>query len=329
MAVPQKVLTNADLEQMVDTSDAWIVERTGIRERRVASDEESTSTFAIQASHEALRDAKLSPEDVDLVLCATCSGDYPWPATACIVQGELGLKNAAAFDLSAACAGFCYGLRVAASLIESGACEHVLLVAADTLTRYVDWSDRSTCILFGDGAGAVVLGPVDEPYGVLASSWGADGERVTSLYVPAGGTRLPITCQALEARLDKMVMHGGEVFKFAVRIMQEACLTALRNAQITPEQVDLFIPHQANIRIIRSAAEKMRLEEDRVFVNVDRYGNTSAASIPIALYEAVEQGRVHDGDVLVFVGFGAGLTWSANVVRWGPTRQAARGEQVP
>jgi len=316
MAVPERVLTNADLEQMVDTSDEWIVSRTGIRKRRVASSSECTSTFAVRAGQEALNRSGLQPEDIDLVLCATCSGDYPWPATACIVQDALGLRGAAAFDLSAACAGFCYGLEVASALIEAETARHVLLIGADTLTRYVDWTDRSTCILFGDGGGAVVLGPCEGNCGVLGSAWGAVGEHAQSLYVPGGGTRTPLTHEALEARLDKMIMRGGEVFKFAVRIMGEACLEALDRAGVTPDEVDLFVPHQANIRIIRAAAERMGLPMDKVFVNVDRYGNTGAASIPIALYEALNEGRVRPGDILVFVGFGAGLTWAANVVRW-------------
>lgn len=316
MALPERVLTNADLERIVDTSDEWIVERTGIRERRVAGENESTSDFAIPASQEALNDAGVRPEDLDLVLCATCSGDYPWPATACVVQGALGASRAAAFDLSAACAGFCYGLSVAASLIESGAMRYVLLVGADTLTKYVDWSDRRTCILFGDGAGAVILGPCEQREGVLGSALGCDGAHVQSLYVPAGGTRMPVTEDRLAGRLDKMVMRGGEVFRFAVKIMGEACLRALENSGLTTDEVSLFIPHQANIRIIRAAAERMGLDEGRVFNNVERYGNTSAASVPIALAEAVRSGRIARNDVLVFVGFGAGLTWAANVVRW-------------
>jgi 3-oxoacyl-[acyl-carrier-protein] synthase-3 len=316
MAVPDRVLTNDDLAAIVATSDEWIVSRTGIRERRIAGPEEATSDLAIAASRDALADAGMQPTDVDLVLCATCTGDYLWPSTACLVQDGIGAARAAAFDLSAACAGFCYGLEVAASLIESGAVGCVLLVGADTLTKHLDWADRSTCVLFGDGAGAVVLTRCSPGYGVLGSTMGADGSHARSLYVPAGGTRMPLTADMIAQRKDKMLMRGAEVFRFAVRIMGEACLAALRTAHLSSGDVNLFIPHQANIRIIRAAAQRMGLSEDRMYNNVERYGNTSAASVPIALTEAVRSGRARSGDVLVFVGFGAGLTWGANVVRW-------------
>jgi 3-oxoacyl-[acyl-carrier-protein] synthase-3 len=322
MAVPEKVLTNADLEKMVDTSDEWIFTRTGIRERRIAADDEFTSDLGTAACVRALADAGLTGADVDLVLCATCSGDYLWPATACIIQGRVGAVGAQAFDLSAACAGFVYGLQVAGALVATRAIDCALVVGADTLTRHVDWSDRATCVLFGDGAGAVVVGPAAPGEGLLASAMGADGTRVGSLYVPAGGTREPVSPGALALKRDKMIMNGPEVFKFAVRIMGEACMEALERAGLTPDEVSLFVPHQANIRIIRAAAERMRLSDDRVFTNVDRYGNTSAASVPIALAEAVQSGRVNRGDVLVFVGFGAGLTWGANVVRWSRDERA-------
>lgn len=326
MAVPRRVVTNADLERIVNTSDEWIVSRTGIRERRIVSDGECTSLLAAEASRMALEDAGVSADRLDIVLCATCSGDYLWPATACIVQNEIGAGTAQAFDISAACAGFVYGVQLAGALIQSGAAEHVLVIGADTLSRHVDWSDRSTCVLFGDGAGAVVMGPVHAGDGLLGSAMGADGSRVHSLYIPAGGTRNPLTCELLTQRRDKLVMNGPEVFKFAVRIMGEACLSALENAGLTPEDVDLFVPHQANIRIIRAAAQRMALTDERVFTNVDRYGNTSAASVPIALCEAVASGRVNKGSVLVFVGFGAGLTWGANVLRW--TRDEAKQASV-
>lgn len=316
MAVPERVLTNSDLERMVNTSDEWIVTRTGIRERRIAGADECTSDLATAACRLAVDDAGIDPQELDLVLCATCTGDYLWPATACIVQERLGAARAAAFDLSAACAGFCYGLQVAASLVQSGAMRYVLLVGADTMSKHVDWQDRSTCVLFGDGAGAVVVGPCGAGSGVLGSAMGADGSRARCLYVPAGGTKTPLNTMLLEERADKMRMQGAEVFRFAVRIMGEACLDALSQAGMGADDVDLFIPHQANIRIIRAAAQRMGLSEDRLYNNVDRYGNTSAASVPIALTEAVHAGRVRAGDVLVFVGFGAGLTWGANVVRW-------------
>lgn len=325
MAVPSRVLRNEDLESMVDTSDEWIRTRTGIRERRVADENTATSDLAIEACRAALEDADFPASSVDAVVCATCSGDYPWPATACIIQHAIGALRAAAFDLSAACAGFCYALEVGRAMITAGSAEHVLVVGADMLTRFVDWTDRATCVLFGDGAGAVLLGPCGTDEGILASVMGCDGARVHSLYVPAGGTRTPITCDALERRLDKMVMDGREVFRFAVQIMGEACEAALRRAGVSVSDVRLFIPHQANLRISKAAAEHMGLDNERVFNNIDRYGNTSAASVPIALYEAVSAGMVKRGDLIVLVGFGAGLTWAANVIRWSRDEGAPGG----
>ncbi|MBM3494055.1 MAG: ketoacyl-ACP synthase III [Armatimonadetes bacterium] len=316
MAVPERVVTNADLERVVDTSDEWIVTRTGIRERRVVSDGECTSDLAAEACLRALADANVGADQVDLVLCATCTGDYIWPATACLVQDRIGAIGSQAFDVAAACAGFVYGVQLAGALVQAGAIERALVVGADTMTRHVDWSDRKTCVLFGDGAGAVVLGPTTAGDGLLGSAMGADGSRARAIYLPGGGTRMPLTAELLERRLDKLVMDGSEVFRFAVRIMAEACAAALLRAGLSADDVDLFLPHQANIRIIKAAAERMGLSDDRVYNNVDRYGNTSAASVPIALCEAVGEGRVARGDLLVFVGFGAGLTWGANVVRW-------------
>lgn len=316
MAVPSRVVTNADLEQIVDTSDEWIFTRTGIRERRIAGPGEYTSDLATDACRQALSDAEVDAKDIDLVLCATTSGDHLWPATACLVQDRIGAQGAQAVDISAACAGFVYGLQMAGALIQTGAVRKALVVGADTLSRHVDWTDRSTCVLFGDGAGAVVLGQVPAGYGLLGSAMGADGSRFGDLLIPAGGTRMPLTPELLAERKDKLLMHGQEVFKFAVRIMGESCLAALDRAGMTPDDVNLFIPHQANVRIIHAAAERMRLPKERVFTNLDRYGNTSAASVPIALCEAVRMGRVRQNDVLVLVGFGAGLTWGANVVRW-------------
>ncbi len=316
MAVPERTVTNADLERTLDTSNEWIVSRTGIRERRIAGPNEFTSDLATEACRQALDDAGIAPDEIELVLCATTSGDHLWPATACLVQDRIGAHGAQALDISAACAGFVYGLQMAGALIQTGAIRNALVVGADTLSRHVDWSDRATCVLFGDGAGAVALGPVPDGYGLLGSAMGADGSRFGSLLVPAGGTRMPLTPDLLRERKDKLMMHGHEVFRFAVRIMGEACRRALERSGLTADDVSLFIPHQANIRIIRAAAERMRLPDERVFTNVDRYGNTSAASVPIALCEAVKLGRVGNDDVLVFVGFGAGLTWGANVVRW-------------
>jgi 3-oxoacyl-[acyl-carrier-protein] synthase-3 len=316
MAVPERIVTNADLERLVDTSNEWIVARTGIRERRVVAEGECTSDLAAEACLRALDDAGAAAESVDLVLCATCSGDYIWPATACVIQDRIGASGAQAFDISAACSGFVYGLQLAGALIQTGAIERALVVGADTLSRQVDWTDRATCVLFGDGAGAAVVEACAPGDGLLASAMGSDGSRARAIYVPGGGTKMRLTPEALALRLDRIVMEGAEVFRFAVRIMSDACEAALRRAGLCVGDVDLFVPHQANIRIIRAAADRMGLAPERVFNNVERYGNTSAASVPIALAEAVAAHRVRRGDVLVFVGFGAGLTWGANVLRW-------------
>jgi 3-oxoacyl-[acyl-carrier-protein] synthase-3 len=316
MAVPDRILTNADLEKMVDTTDEWIVTRTGMKERRICGPEDTTSSLSIEAARRALDDAGVAPEDLDLVICATATGDYIWPATACILQDVLGAKRAAAFDLTAACAGFVFGLATASGFIQSGAMRRILVVGADTLTKQVNWQDRATCILFGDGAGAAVLGPCPSGEGVLASAMRSDGGGLELIMLPAGGTRNPVTPEAIAQKQNCIHMRGAEVYRFAVKIMGDISLDALCKADLTPKDVDLFIPHQANIRIIQAAADRMNLPPEKVFINVHRYGNTSAASIPIALVEARQEGRVHRGDVLVFVGFGAGLTWGANVVRW-------------
>jgi 3-oxoacyl-[acyl-carrier-protein] synthase-3 len=316
MAVPDKVLTNADLEKMVETNNEWIVTRTGIEERRITTPEETSATLGLAAARRALEDAGVAAEELDLIICATATGDYPWPATACLIQAQLGAKRAAAFDLSAACSGFTYALATASGFVQSGAMRRVLVIGVDTLTKQLDWTDRGTCILFGDGAGAAVLGPCAPDEGILASSLGADGTGFEQIWLEAGGCKVPVSEGAVAERRHFIHMRGSEVYKFAVKIMGEVSLDALCRANLKPEDVDLFIPHQANIRIIKAAAERMSLPWDKVFVNVHKYGNTSAGSIPIALTEAVQQGRVKRGDVLVFVGFGAGLTWGANVVRW-------------
>lgn len=316
MAVPNKVVTNADLENLVETNNEWIVSRTGIEERRITTDEEGSSSLGLTAAQRALANAGISPNDLDLIICATATGDYPWPSTACIIQEKLGAFRAAAFDLSAACSGFTYALATAAGFIQTGAMRRVLVIGVDTLTKQVDWTDRGTCILFGDGAGAVVLGPCGTDEGILASSLGADGRGFDQIWLEGGGNRLPVTLEVMEERRNCIRMKGAEVYKFAIKIMGEVSLAALGCANLTPADVDLFIPHQANIRIINASAQRMGLSPAKVFINVQKYGNTSAGSIPMALAEAVEQGRVKRGDVLVFVGFGAGLTWGANVVRW-------------
>jgi 3-oxoacyl-[acyl-carrier-protein] synthase III len=318
MYVPERVLTNADLERVVDTSDEWIVSRTGIRERHIVSDDrETTATMAVRAARRALRVANLAPSQVDLVIVATTMPDYPFPATACLVQDALGAVRAGAFDLGAACSGFIYALSVASSFIRSGAADHVLVIGSETLSRMADWTDRNTCVLFGDGAGAVVLSASTERSGVLASELGSDGSGGELLIVRAGGSRAPASYNTVSNGGHYLWMNGREVFRFATTIMPKATEAVVRSAGWQLADLDLVIPHQANIRIIESSIKRLGLPPERFFVNVERYGNTSAASIPIALCEAVAQGRVHPGDKLVLVGFGAGLTWAAAAVEWG------------
>lgn len=316
MCVPDRIVTNDDLAKIVETSDEWIASRTGIRQRRVADAETTTSDLAAIAAQRALADAHMDAADLDLILCATTSGDYVWPATACVVQERLGAKRAAAFDLSAACSGFCYGLATAAGFIQSQAMRRVLVIGADTLTKQMNWQDRGTCILFGDGAGAAVLTACNSEEGILSSLLGADGSGLESVWIPAGGTKTPTTTETIEAKLNCIAMRGQEVYRFAVKIVPEAILEALKRACLRPSDVSLLILHQANIRIVNAVAERLDIPKENVFVNLDRYGNTSAASVPLALTEAAQQGRLLRGDVVVTCGFGAGLTWAVNVIRW-------------
>jgi len=314
--VPEKILTNFDLENMVETNNEWIVERTGISERRIADENVPTSEIAIHAAENALKNAGVSPEEIDLIIFATLTPDTVIPSAACIIQNKLKAVNAAAFDLSAACSGFVYGISVGSQFIKSGMYKKVLVVAAETLSKLVNWEDRNTCILFGDGAGAAVLSQVEEGYGILGIELGADGSGGDFLNVPASGSLHPATTKTIEDKLHYIHMNGSEVFKFAIKIMGEAALKSLDVAGLKPEDIDCLIPHQANIRIIKSAAKRLSLPMDKVVVNVDKYGNTSAASIPIALSEAVESSRIKKGDVVVLVGFGAGLTWASCVMKW-------------
>jgi len=318
MAVPDRILTNDELSTMVDTSDEWIRSRTGIRERHVVDDStQTTSSLATQAARAALEVADLTPRQLDTIIVATVTPDYPFPSTACLVQDGLGAVRASAFDLNAGCSGFVYGLSLGTSLIASGQAEHVLVIGAETLSRITDWSDRNTCVLFGDGAGAVILALGQNGGGVRASVMGADGSGGDLLIVPAGGSRQPASAQTVADGKHHIHMSGREVFRFATRIMAEATREVVQRAGWELDEISLVIPHQANQRIIDASTKRLKLDRERVFSNVDRYGNTSAASIPIALCEAVEQDRIKPNDRLVLVGFGAGLTWAAAALEWG------------
>ena len=314
--IPQRVLTNDDLSRMVDTSDEWIRTRTGIRERHIAKDGETTASMAVQASRQALEVARLNPTQLDLIIIATATPDYIFPATACLVQDTLGATRAAAFDLSAGCSGFIYGLNVAAHLLSSKAYQTALVVGAETLSRITDWSDRASCVLFGDGAGAVILQAGVNEGGVLATTLGSDGSGGDVLRLPAGGSFAPASHQTVEAGLHFIHMKGREVFRFAINEMPAATREVLEKAGLSLDDLDLLIPHQANQRIIEAAARFLDLPPEAVYSNLEWYGNTSAASIPIALSEAVEEGRIQTGDLVVCVGFGAGLTWGAAAIRW-------------
>ncbi len=314
--IPRRVLTNDDLSRMVDTSDAWIRTRTGIRERRLAEDSETTASMAIQAARQALEVAELNPAQLELIIVATVTPDYFFPATACLVQDALGATRAAAFDLSAGCSGFVYGLSIAAHLLSAGAYRAALVIGAETLSRITNWTDRNTCVLFGDGAGAVVLQAGENEGGVLATVLGADGSGEDLLWLPAGGSRMPASHQTVAEGLHFIQMKGREVFRFAVRAIPAATREVLEEAGLSLADLNLLIPHQANQRIIEAATRALDLPSEAVYSNLERYGNTSAASIPIALSEAVEEGHIQPGDLVVCVGFGAGLTWGATAIRW-------------
>ena len=314
--VPQRVLTNDDLAQMVDTSDEWIRARTGISERHIAADGETTASMSIKAARRALEMAGVEPSQLDLIIVATATPDYLFPATACLVQDALGATHAGAFDLAAGCTGFVYGFSVAAGLISSGAYENILIVGAETLSRITDWNDRNTCVLFSDGAGAVLLQANEARGGVLSTLLGADGSGGDLLNLPGGGSQNPASHQTVAEGLHHIRMRGRQVFRFAVRTMPAATRQVLERAGLEVSDLNLLIPHQANQRIIESSARALDLPPEAVFSNVEWYGNTSAASIPIALCDAVEQGRIRQNDLMVCVGFGAGLTWAAAAVRW-------------
>jgi len=312
-AVPDKVLTNEDMAKFVDTSDEWIRTRTGIRERRVADENTSSSDLALTAVKKALAMAKSDPSEIELIIVGTSTPDTLFPSTACIIQGKIGAVNAAAFDVSAACSGFNYALTAAHAFFMTGNYKKALVVGTDTLAKYLDWTDRGTCVLFGDGAGAVVLEACDEGHGMLADHLSADGKGAASLVMPGGGSRDPRPKSEKERCIR---MEGKEVFKFAVKALETSLITALEKAGLTTKDVDLLIPHQANIRIIDHTIKKLSIPAEKVFINLHKYGNTSAASIPLALDEAYRDGRVKKGDIIALVGFGAGLTTGANILKW-------------
>ncbi|MCS7091334.1 MAG: beta-ketoacyl-ACP synthase III [Verrucomicrobiota bacterium] len=314
--VPARVLRNADLERMVDTTDQWITTRTGIKERRLAAENEFTSDLATEAARRALQHAGVPPEAVDLIIVCTITPDMPFPATACLVQARLGATRAAAFDLEAACSGFLYGLEVGQQFVISRTYDTVLVIGAEKLSSIIDWKDRNTCVLFGDGAGAVVLQHRPHSHGLLTTVMGADGTRADALCMPGGGSRCPASTVSVAARLHYLRMDGRETFKNAVTAMHRAAEEALKRCGLRVEDLRCIIPHQANRRIIDAVAERLGARPDQVFVNVDRYGNTSAASVVIALDEAVKSGRIRKGDYVMLVAFGAGLTWAAAVLEW-------------
>ena len=313
---PEGILTNAELEKMVETSDDWITSRTGIKQRRKAAPGEYTSQFAVRAARQAIDRAGLQADDIDLIFCATVSPDQILPSTGCIIQAELGANKAAAMDLVAACSGFLYGLTLADTMIRTGQSKYALVIGAEVLTQYVDYTDRNTCILFGDGAGAAVLGPVDGDRGILGARIRSDGRYLEQLYSPGGGTRRPATAATLAAGDHFFKMKGNELFKVAVRSMTDISREVLEEAGLSATDVKLFIPHQANQRITDGVASKLKVESERVYSNIAMHGNTSAASIPIALDECVEAGRISAGDLVLMASFGGGVTWGGVLVRW-------------
>ncbi len=328
--VPERVLTNRDLERMVGTTDEWIVKRTGIRERRIVGDDETTSSMATRAARAALQRAGVAGRDLDAIIVGTTTPDYLLPTAAALVQEQLGAQRAGIFDLGAACAGFIYGLAVARGLIAAGTARRVLVIGAETISRYVDWTDRSTCVLFGDGAGAVLVEASTTARGIASTVLHGDGSKRAHLTVLGGGSKHPPTAASVREGLHYIRMNGNEVFKLAVPSMASAAQEALTLAGLRCEDVDLLVPHQANLRIIDAVAKRLHLDRSKVFVNIQKYGNTSAASIPIALCEAVAEGRVRQGDYLVFAAFGGGMTWGAALVEWTapPTKRLAAREKA-
>jgi 3-oxoacyl-[acyl-carrier-protein] synthase-3 len=315
-SVPPRIVTNDELSKHVDTTDEWIVTRTGIRERRIVADGVATSDIAVEAAHEAIRNAGVTPEQIDLIIVGTASPDMLFPATACLVQDRIGATRAGAFDASAACSSWAYGVAMGHAAIASGTADTVLVIGAETLSRIVDWSDRATSVLFGDAAAAVVLRPCTPDEGFLSFHLGSDGSGASWIALPGGGSRRPASHESVDARDHYLKMNGREVFKFAVRTIPRAIERVVASAGLSIDEIDCFIPHQANVRIIQAAAERLGQPMDRFFINVEQYGNTSSASVPVALYEAAVAGRIRPGSRVVFVAFGGGLTWGAAAMRW-------------
>ncbi len=315
-ALPEKVITNFDLEKMVDTSDKWITERTGIKERRQAAPDETTSTLSVKAAKKALEMAGIEPEQLDLIICSTISPDMPLPATASIIQRELGAGTCCAFDLAAACSGFLFGLTVVDQFIKTGKSKYALVIGAELLSRYLDYEDRSTCVIFGDGVAAGVMGPVNSSSGILASEVHTNGAFADHLYIPAGGTARPATCETVQGREHFIKMRGNELFKVAVRSLEEVSRRVMEQANVQAGDIDLFIPHQANMRITDAVRERLGLPDEKVYSNINRVGNTSSASIPICLDECVRSGRIKKGDLILMSAFGAGVTWGSVLMRW-------------
>jgi 3-oxoacyl-[acyl-carrier-protein] synthase-3 len=316
MYAPSRVMTNDDLTRLVDTTDEWIVTRTGIRERRIAAEDETTTTLSVHAARDALAVAGVDASEVDLVIVGTCSPDYPLPATAVLVATELGATRAAGFDLQAACSGFLFALATGSSFIRSGMYRHVLVIGVEVLSRFINWSDRNTCVLFGDGAGAVLLSASDQPGGLLGADLFSDGTGCQAIIVPGGGSAQPATADSVAANQHYIQMLGREVYKYATRRLADSAVNALRDAGLTVDDIDQFVFHQANLRIIESVQERLGIPGDKLFINIEKYGNTSAASVPMALVEAVAAGRIKPGDRLLMVAFGAGYTAGAAVVEW-------------
>jgi 3-oxoacyl-[acyl-carrier-protein] synthase III len=316
VALPERVVTNAEIEKMVETSDQWITDRTGIRERRQAGPHEKTSTLSIEASRKALEMAGITPQQLDLIICSTISPDMPLPATAAFIQRGLGAPSCCAFDLAAACSGFLFGMTVAEQFIKTGKARYVLVIGAELLSRYLDYQDRATCVIFGDGVAAGVMGPTAAPSGILASEMHTDGAFADHLFIPAGGTAKPASCETVRARDHYIKMRGNELFKVAVRSLEDVSRRVLDQGQVCAEQLDLFIPHQANQRITDAVRQRLGVSPDKVYSNISRVGNTSSASIPICLDECLRAGRIQKGDLVLMSAFGAGVTWGAVLMRW-------------